>query len=120
MGKDLSNFLVRTRLGLFRALSINPDSTHGAYISKTLSQETIFSDADFLSWSLSNIPLGSFAPALLNKRTHRACGQPHESRTGFILRVDLESNLDLVSKFSPLSPNQIACHISNLPRWQCN
>jgi hypothetical protein len=81
----------------------NPDSTHGVYISKTLSQETIFSNADFLPWSISNIPLGSSTPALLNKRTHRACGQSHGIRMGFVLRVDLESNLDLVSKFSPLS-----------------
>jgi hypothetical protein len=52
---------------------------------------------------LSNIPLGSSTPALLNKRTHHACGQPHGIRTDFILREDLESNLDLVSKFSLLS-----------------
>jgi hypothetical protein len=57
----------------------------------------------FLAWSLSNISLGSSTPALLNKRTHHACGQPHGIRTGFILREDLESNLDLVFKFSPLS-----------------
>jgi hypothetical protein len=60
-------------------------------------------NANFLPWSLSNIPLGSSTPALLNKRTHRACGQPHGIRTDFVLRVDLESNLDLVSKFSHLS-----------------
>jgi hypothetical protein len=70
---------------------------------KTLSQETIFSNANFLTWSLSNIPLGSSTPALLNKRTHHACGQPHGIRTDFVLREDLESNLDLVSKFSPIS-----------------
>jgi hypothetical protein len=81
----------------------NPDSTHGVYILKTLSQETILSNVDFLAWSLSNIPLGSSTLALLNKSTHRACGQPHEIRTGFVLCEDLESNLDLVSKFSPLS-----------------
>jgi hypothetical protein len=81
----------------------NPDSTHGVYISKTLSQETIFSNANFLPWSVSNIPLGSSTLALLNKRTHRACGQPHGIRTDLVLRVDLESNLDLISKFSPLS-----------------
>jgi hypothetical protein len=69
----------------------NSNSTHGVYISKTLSQETIFSNADFLLWSLSSIPLGSSTPALLNKRTHRTCGQPHGIRTGFVLRVDLES-----------------------------
>jgi hypothetical protein len=68
---------------------------------KTLSQETIFSNANFLAWSLSNIPLGSSTPALLNKRAHHACGQPHGIRTSFVLREDLESNLDLVSKFSP-------------------
>jgi hypothetical protein len=28
---------------------------------------------------------------------------PHGTRMSFVLRVDLESNLDLVSKFSPLS-----------------
>jgi hypothetical protein len=72
----------------------NPDSTHGVYISKTLSQETILSNADFLAWSLSNIPLGCSTPALLNKSTHRACGQPHEIHTGFVFREDLESNLD--------------------------
>jgi hypothetical protein len=81
----------------------NPDSTHGVYISKTQSQQTIFSNAKFLAWSLYNIPLGSFTPALLNKRLHHACGQPQGIRTGFVLREDLESNLDLVSKFSPLS-----------------
>jgi hypothetical protein len=70
---------------------------------KTLSQKTIFSDADFLQWSLSNIHLGCSTPALLNKRTHHARGQPHGIRTDFVLRVDLESNLDLVSKFSTLS-----------------
>jgi hypothetical protein len=37
----------------------NPDSTHGVYISKTLSQETIFSNTNFIAWSLSNIPPGS-------------------------------------------------------------
>jgi hypothetical protein len=63
----------------------------------------MFSNAYFLPWSLSNIPLGSSTPALLNKMTRRACGQPHEIRTGFALRVDLECNLNLVSKFSPLS-----------------
>jgi hypothetical protein len=66
----------------------NPDSTHGVYILKTLSQKTIFSDADFLPWSLSNIHLGSSTPALLNKRTHHARGQPHGIRTDFVLRVD--------------------------------
>jgi hypothetical protein len=50
-----------------------------------------------------NISLGFSTPAFLNKRTHRVCGQPHGIRTDFVLRVDLESNLDLVSKFSPLS-----------------
>jgi hypothetical protein len=69
----------------------------------TLSQETIFSNANFLVWSLSNIPIGSSTPVLLNKRIHHACGQPYEIRTDFVLREDLESNLDLVSKFSPLS-----------------
>jgi hypothetical protein len=49
--------------------TLNPDSTNRVYISKTLSQETKFSNADFLSWSLSNIPLGSSTPALLNKMT---------------------------------------------------
>jgi hypothetical protein len=72
-------------------------------ISRRLSQETIFSNANFLAWSLSNIPLRSSTPTLLYKRTHHACGQPHRIRTGFVLREDLESNLDLVSKFSPLS-----------------
>jgi hypothetical protein len=81
----------------------NPDSTHGIYISKTLSQETKFSNADFLPWSLSSIPLRSSTPALLNKMTHHACRQPHGIYTDFVLRVDLESNLDLVSKFSSLS-----------------
>jgi hypothetical protein len=81
----------------------NPDSTHKVYMSKTLSQETMFSNVDFLPWSLSNIPLRSSTPALLNKRTSCACGQPHRIRTGFVLCVDLESNLDLVSKISPLS-----------------
>jgi hypothetical protein len=81
----------------------NPDSTHRVYMSKTLSQETMFSNVDFLPWSLCNIPLGSSTPALLNKRTSCACGQPHGIRTGFVLCVDLESNLDLVSKISPLS-----------------
>jgi hypothetical protein len=52
---------------------------------------------------LSNIPLGSFTPALLNKRTSCACGQPHGIRMGFVLCVDLESNLDLISKISPPS-----------------
>jgi hypothetical protein len=69
------------------------------YISKTLLQETIFSDVDFLLWSLSNIPFRSSTPALLNKRTHRVCGQPHGIRTAFVLRVDLESNLDLFLSF---------------------
>jgi hypothetical protein len=78
----------------------NPDSTHGVYISNTLSQKTIFSNADFLPLSLSNIPLGSSTQALLNKRTHHTCGQPQGIRAGFVLRVDLESNLDLVSKAS--------------------
>jgi hypothetical protein len=81
----------------------NPDSTYGVYILKTLSQETIFSNANFLAWSLPNIPLGYSTPALLNKRTHHTCEQPHGIRTGFVLREDLESNLDLVSKFSLLS-----------------
>jgi hypothetical protein len=60
---------------------------------------SIFSNANFLPWSLSNIHLRFSTPALLNKRTHRTRG----IRTGFVLRVDLASNLDLVSKFSPLS-----------------
>jgi hypothetical protein len=30
----------------------NPDSTHRVYMSKTLSQETMFSNANFLPWSL--------------------------------------------------------------------
>jgi hypothetical protein len=81
----------------------NPDSTHRVYMSKTLSQETMLSNVDFLPWSLSNISLGYSTPALLNKRTSCACGQPHGIRTGFVLCVDLESNLDLVSKISPLS-----------------
>jgi hypothetical protein len=81
----------------------NPDSTHRVYMSKTLSQEIMFCNADFLPWSLSNIPFGSSTPALLNKMTRRASGQPHGIRTSFVLRVDLESNLDWVSKFSPLS-----------------
>jgi hypothetical protein len=65
--------------------------------------KTIFSNAVFLPWSLSNISLECSTHALLNKRTHHAYGQPHGIRTGFVLRVDLESNLDLFSKFSPLS-----------------
>jgi hypothetical protein len=81
----------------------NPESTHGVYTSKTLSQETTFSNADFLPCSLSNIHLGSSTPVLLNKRTHRACGQPNGIRTDFVLRVDFKSNLDLVSKFSLVS-----------------
>jgi hypothetical protein len=67
----------------------NPDSTHRVYMSKTLSQETMFSNADFLPWSLSNIPLGSSTPTLLNKRTSSACRQPHGIRTGFVVCVDL-------------------------------
>jgi hypothetical protein len=72
-------------------------------MSKTSSQETMISDTYFLSRSLSNIYFGSSAPVLLNKRTRQACGQLHGIRTGFILHVDLVSNLDLVSKFSPFS-----------------
>jgi hypothetical protein len=45
-----------------------------------------------------------------------ATQDPH----GLRFSVDLESNLDLVSKFSPLSHHQIACHISNLPKCQYN
>jgi hypothetical protein len=71
-------------------------------MSKTLSQETIVPNADFVLWSLHNISLGSFASVLLNKRTHETCGQPHEIRTGLVLCVDLVSNLDLVSMFPPL------------------
>jgi hypothetical protein len=80
----------------------NPDSTHRVYMSKTLSQEIIVPNADFVLWSLHNISLGSFASVLLNKRTHQTCGQPHEIRTGLVLCVDLVSNLDLVSMFPPL------------------
>jgi hypothetical protein len=101
--KNASLYVVAQLVFQFPEGTPNPDSTHGVYISKTLSQETIFSNANFLVWSLFNIPLGSFTPALLNKRTHHACGQPHGIRTGFVLREDLESNLDLISKFSPLS-----------------
>jgi hypothetical protein len=73
-------------------------------ISQTLYHKKLYSSMQiFLTWSLSNIHLGSCTPALLNKRTHRTCGQPHGIRTGFVLRVDLESNLDFVYKFSPLS-----------------
>jgi hypothetical protein len=72
-------------------------------MSKTLSQDIMFSNADFLPWLLSNIPLVSSTPALLNKMTRCTSGQSHGIRTGFVLRVDLESKLDLVSKFSPLS-----------------
>jgi hypothetical protein len=79
-----------------------PDSTHRVYMSKTSSQETIVSNANFVLCSPHNISLESSAPVLLNKRTHQICGQPHEIRTGLILCVDLESNLDLVSTFSTL------------------
>jgi hypothetical protein len=55
---------------LFSWLGIpNPDFTHKIYMSKTISQEIMVSDADFVSWSLSNITLGSSALNLLNKRT---------------------------------------------------
>jgi hypothetical protein len=55
---------------LFSWLGIpNPDSTHKIYMSKTISQETMASNADFVSWSLSNISVGSSALNLLNKRT---------------------------------------------------
>jgi hypothetical protein len=56
----------------------------------------MFSNADFLPWSLYNIPLKYSAPVLLNKRTLRAYGLPHGIRTGFVLRVDLVSNLEQV------------------------
>jgi hypothetical protein len=71
-------------------------------MSKTSSQETIVSNANFVLWSLHNISFGSSAPVLLNKRTHQTCGQPHEIRMGLVLCVDLEFNLDLVSMFSTL------------------
>jgi hypothetical protein len=45
-------------------------------MSKTLSHE-IIPNVDFLSWNLSNVPLRSSAPVLLNKQTRRACRQPH-------------------------------------------
>jgi hypothetical protein len=49
-------------------------------MSKTLSQEIIAPHAYFLSWSLSTIHIIYPAPVSLNKRTHRACGQPHGLR----------------------------------------
>jgi hypothetical protein len=70
-------------------------------MSNTLSQETIVYSVDFVSWSISNIPLGFSAPILLNKWTCRACGQPHKIRKGLVLRIDLMSNLDLVSQGTP-------------------
>jgi hypothetical protein len=59
-------------------------------LMESISRETIFYNANFLPWSLSNIPIGSSTLTLLNKMTHRTCGQPHGIRTGFVLRVDLE------------------------------
>jgi hypothetical protein len=56
-----------------------------------------------MSKTLFNNPLGVSTPVLLNKRTRRACKQPHEIHTYLVLRVDLVSNLDLVSRFAPLS-----------------
>jgi hypothetical protein len=61
--------LPKVRKGLDRY-----NSTHRVYMSKTLSQETMVSNADVVSWSLSNIPLGTFVIILLNKQTCQACG----------------------------------------------
>jgi hypothetical protein len=86
-------------------------------MSKKSSQETIVSNANFVLWSLHNISLGSSALVLLNKRTHQTYGQPHEIRTGLVLCVDLEPNLDLVSMFSTLFLYYIVCHMSKLPTY---
>jgi hypothetical protein len=56
-------------------------------MSKTLSQETIVSNADFVLWSLHNTSLEHSAPVLLNKRTHQTCGQPHGPR--FVCRLGI-------------------------------